>query len=254
METFLTAASFLLGAVCASFAGVISARLATGESIVHGRSRCDACGQPLKVLALVPVISYIANRGRAQCCGARISIYAPLSELLLGALFALAYRSLGVSVELGAFFLALIFLLALVLYDLAHQILPPRLLLLFVCAALAVAALGAESMHGFLIILGMALILALILAGIHFASRGRAMGLADSPLCFGLALLAGPVALSGFLYSFWIGALIGIAVLVTRPRGHRMGIEVPFAPFLAAGFLLAYFTQWDILGIIAALS
>jgi prepilin signal peptidase PulO-like enzyme (type II secretory pathway) len=32
--------------------------------------------------------------------------------------------------------------------------------------------------------------------------------------------------------------------LVGRPKGHRMGIEVPFVPFLAVGFLLAYFTQW----------
>ena len=71
------------------------------------------------------------------------------------------------------------------------------------------------------------------------------MGLADAPFAFALALLAGEAALTGFVFSFWIGAIIGIIILVNAPRGHRIGIEVPFAPYLAAGFFLAYFTGWD---------
>ena len=79
------------------------------------------------------------------------------------------------------------------------------------------------------------------------------MGLADTPLVFGLALLVGSAALSGFVFSFWIGAVIGILILLRRPAGTRMGVEVPFAPFLAAGFLLAYFTQWNPFTFIASL-
>jgi prepilin signal peptidase PulO-like enzyme (type II secretory pathway) len=71
------------------------------------------------------------------------------------------------------------------------------------------------------------------------------MGLADAPLAFGLAFLTGRAALPGFIFSFWIGAVVGIALLLRRPRGSRMGVEVPFAPYLAAGFILAYFTQWN---------
>jgi prepilin signal peptidase PulO-like enzyme (type II secretory pathway) len=79
------------------------------------------------------------------------------------------------------------------------------------------------------------------------------MGLADSPLSFGLSLLVGPVALTGFVFSFWIGAVVGIVLLLQRPVGSRMGVEVPFAPFLAAGFLLAYFTQWNLFTLIMGL-
>jgi prepilin signal peptidase PulO-like enzyme (type II secretory pathway) len=65
-------------------------------------------------------------------------------------------------------------------------------------------------------------------------------------MALGLSLLVGPsVVLPGVLFSFWIGALYGIVVLVSTPRGHRMGIEVPFVPFLALGFLLAFFTGWN---------
>lgn len=243
MHLFIEFALFLLGAVTASFAGVVAARLHTGQSWLGGRSRCDACGAPLSAFSLVPVLSYAAGRGRAQCCGARISPMAPLSELALGVLFALSYLSLGLSWALLFTLLSWTALLALVLYDFAHQILPPPLLAVL---------LGVSCIAGFLAFpdsfpdaLVIAALLAGLLALIHFLSRGRAMGLADAPLTFALSVLAGPHALPGFVFSFWIGAVIGIFILFGRPRGSRMGIEVPFAPFLAAGFILAYFTQWN---------
>ena len=142
-------------------------------------------------------------------------------------------------------FVSLATLLALVLYDLAHQILPPSLLTLFVVASAVTGFLLAPPGSAFSSELLVAFLIALSLALIHFFSRGRAMGLADAPLAFGLSLLAGPFAFPGFVFSFWIGAVIGILMLAKRPRGSRMGVEVPFAPFLAAGFLLAYFTQWN---------
>jgi len=141
---------------------------------------------------------------------------------------------------------ALSLLLALVLYDLAHQILPPPLLYAFVGMSTVVALLTAVTHQDFYDTLLTAVCIGASLAALHFFSRGRAMGLADAPLSFGLALLVGPVATSGFVFSFWIGAVVGIVLLAKRPSGSRMGVEVPFAPFLACGFILAYFTQWNL--------
>lgn len=243
---------FAFGTVVASFIGVLVARLNTGESFLTGRSRCDACGTPLAPLSLIPIVSYVALGTRAHCCGARLSPSAPLTELLLGGLFALSYLRIGFTVALPFMLLSLSVLLALVLYDLIHQILPPVLLGVFILASAGAGFFLADDMSAFGASLMVAGILALFLALINFFSRGRAMGLADAPFVFGLALLTGPAALPGFISSFWIGAIIGIVVLARRPRGSRMGVEVPFAPFLAAGFLLMYFTQWNPL-IIAAL-
>lgn len=201
----------------------------------------------------MPILSYFASGGRALCCGALLSPYAPLSELLLGGLFALAYLNLGLTPALPPFLLSLSALLALVLYDLAHQILPAPLLVVFSAASAATGFLLAPSFVACAFTLLIALLIASVLALIHIASRGRAMGLADAPLAFGLALLVGsPSALPGFIFSFWIGAVVGLLLLARRPRGSRMGVEVPFAPFLAAGFLLAYFTQWNPFIFIAA--
>jgi len=236
---------FLFGAIAASFVGVLVARLNTGQSFLTGRSRCDACGAPLSPLALMPIVSYIVSRGRASCCGAHVSLIAPLTEALLGALFVLAYLALGLSPALPFMLASLATLLALVLYDLAHQILPPSFLTVFVATSAITGFFSAPSLADFYSTLLIAFLIAASLAALHFFSGGRAMGLADAPLSFGLSLLVGPAAFPGFIFSFWIGAAIGIALLLRRPRGSRMGVEVPFAPFLAAGFILAYFTQWN---------
>lgn len=238
-------ALFAFGAIVASFIGVLVARLYTGQSFVAGRSRCDSCDAPLPPLVLVPIISYLASGGRARCCGARVSLYAPLTETLLGVLFALAYLKLGLTIALPCLLAALALLLALVLYDLAHQILPSPLLSAFVVAGAATGFFSALTIAEFQDTLFTALAIAAFFALIHFLSRGRAMGFSDAPLAFGLALLAGDAALPGFIFSFWVGGALGIIILLRRPRGSRMGVEVPFAPFLAAGFILAYFTQWN---------
>ncbi len=254
MSSLIGVALFLLGAILASFIGVLVERLNTGQGFLIGRSRCDACGAPLTPPALIPIFSYFLLRGRALCCGARLSPRAPLIEVLLGGLFLASYLQLGLVPALPFLLLSLSVLVALVLYDLAHQILPYPLLIVFVLTSASTGFLLAPSHSIFFSSLVTALLIGGSLALIHFGSRGRAMGLADAPLAFALSLLVGTFAFSGFVFSFWIGALVGIVLLLRRPAGSRMGVEVPFAPFLAAGFLLAYFTQWNLLALIAAAS
>ncbi|HET9641716.1 MAG TPA: prepilin peptidase, partial [Candidatus Paceibacterota bacterium] len=200
MESLIGVALFLLGATSASFMGLVAARLYTGEPIAKGRSKCDVCGKTLSVASLVPVLSHVFSRGRARCCGSRLSPVSPASELLLGLLFVLVYLHLGLSPALPGFLIALSALTGLVLYDFAHQILPPVLLSVFVGAS---AATGLVAYPDFAAVVApSAILVGGILLLIHLLSAGRAMGFSDAPLAFGLALLTGPVALSGFIYSF----------------------------------------------------
>lgn len=245
---------FFLGAIIASFIGVIVARLNTGQGFLVGRSRCDACNVELAAPSLLPIISFILSRGRSRCCAAKISFASPLSETLLGGLFVLAYLKLGFGIPLCLMLISLSVLLALVSYDLKHQILPPPLLRLFIVTSFLFAFSTSPSTAILLSTFIAASLMALFFASLHVLSRGRAMGFADAPLVFGLALLSGSQSFPGFMFSFWIGAVIGVALLYRRPAGSRMGVEVPFAPFLAAGFLLAYFTQWNPFIFIANLS
>ncbi len=169
----------------------------------------------------------------------------PAIEAITGFSFAIGYASLGLSLPL-VFFLAFTALLAfIVYYDLRHTVIPRTASALLALLALIFSWTSTASLSLF----GEALLTAGIIGGalflFHVLSKGRAMGLADGPLAFSLSLLAAPYAFTGLLFSFWIGGIWGIGVLVTRRGGPKMGIEVPFAPFLALGFILAYFIQWN---------
>jgi prepilin signal peptidase PulO-like enzyme (type II secretory pathway) len=232
----------ILGALLASFAGVVAGRLNTGQPWTHSRSRCDACAAPLGVADLVPVFSWLFRGGKCRACRARVLWLGPASELALAALFVVAYWTFGLTAALIPFLVALVILIALVLYDLAHTIVPPSLSALLAAAAAAFACLAAPSAAALLAAFLTAACIGAGFALIHFASRGRLMGLGDAPVAFSLSLLAAPRALTGLTLSFWIGGMVGIAILLSRPKGHRMGIEVPFVPFLAAGYILAALT------------
>ena len=243
MEFIAYLSLFALGAVVASFAGVIAERLHTGESWVKGRSRCNSCARTLRGRDLVPVLSWLIYQGRCARCRARVSWRYPLSELMLGAVFALGFYAHGLSLPLLTYLGAVSVLAFIVLYDMRHTIVPPQAssALLVLCAVHAALTLPS------LVDLGIALMIAgafaLMFLALHVFSRGK--GLGDVPVVLALSLFAAPYAFAGFLFSFWTGGLFGVAVLVTRPKGPKMGIEVPFVPFLALGFLLAYFIQWN---------
>jgi prepilin signal peptidase PulO-like enzyme (type II secretory pathway) len=191
------------------------------------------------------MLSWVFTLGRCRSCTARIPYRYALTEATLAVLFYASAVLLGPVPALPLLLGSLFILTVAVLYDLRHTIVPMPLSLLLILSSLAYRVVYAPDTH--------ALALVLLTAGaigsgfflMHVLSGGRWMGLGDAPIALALSLLAGPAAVSGLLFSFWIGAVIGIGILVASPRGHRMGIEVPFVPFLAAGYLLALFTQWN---------
>lgn len=236
---------FALGAILGSFVLVVVERLHTGASWVAGKSRCDSCGEDLASRDLVPVFSWLFNEGLCRQCGSLLSPRYLGAEVTLGLLFVGGYLLVGPSLQLVFLLIAFATLLAVVLYDLRHTIipLPFSLILLAACAG--------YMLSGFIdiVTVGLTLLVAGIIGIAFFAfwffSGGRLMGLGDAPVALALSLLVGTEALSGLIFSFWIGAVIGIGILLARPAGRRMGVEVPFAPFLALGFLLALFTGWN---------
>lgn len=64
-----------------SFVGTVVQRFPRGESVVWGRSRCEACGAVLRVRDLVPLLSWIVQRGCCRYCGASIGVFSPAIEI-----------------------------------------------------------------------------------------------------------------------------------------------------------------------------
>ncbi len=96
---FLGALAFLLGLAFGSFLNVCIVRLPADESIVHPRSKCPACGAPVRAFDNIPLLSWVMLRGRCRNCKGRISLQYPLVELLMGLWFLLLFLRYSVAHE-----------------------------------------------------------------------------------------------------------------------------------------------------------
>lgn len=262
--------AFILGTIIGSFLNVVLYRLHTGKSL-QGRSHCMSCGKTLSAHELVPIFSYLILRGRCKGCGAFIPPRYLYVELLTGLSFLLVWHLFAPSGVLLLFYAALFsFLILITVYDIRHTIIPDELTA-FV-GALAFIALCYElwETHDF------TLTLSRLLAGLSAAfffwglwriSHGRWIGLGDAKLALPLGILVGIGGVfSMVVLSFWVGAIISLALLglkrffqkgKTRLRflsGPRtIKSEVPFAPFLVSGFLLVHLFHADIFDIVYTL-
>lgn len=233
---------FILGLFLGSFLNLCAHRIPRGEPFVAGRSHCPACRHPLGPLTLIPVVSYLALRGRCRYCGVRISPRYPITELIAGALYLLAYQSLGYTWALLSGLALLSVLLMTSLMDIEFRVIPDRVLLFGAAAGLALNLLGAgrpvvDGLLG-LLLGGGSLFLVGWAAGL--IARREAMGGGDIKLMGMAGLFLGfrLTAVALFL-AVVLGGVWGAALLLSR-RG-RWGAEMPFGPFLALGAAGALF-------------
>lgn len=105
--------SFILGTIMGSFYLVLGTRLPKGEDIVKSRSRCDNCKMTLKWYNLVPILSYIFQRGKCTNCGKKISSEHFFAELITGLLFLLTsiYFPFGYNYLVGLIIISLMIII-----------------------------------------------------------------------------------------------------------------------------------------------
>lgn len=239
----LVVASAVLGLVLGSFANVVIARVPHGASVVRPRSACPSCATPLRVVDNVPVVSWLALRGRCRTCAWRIPLRYPLVELAGATLFALVAWRIGWSSALPAYLLFAWTLLVLSVIDLDHKRIPNRLTypLTPVLALLLVGAalLGGDPGQALRTLLGGVTAFAALLALALISPRG--MGLGDVKLAaflgLGLGFLGWDHLVLGLFAAFLLGGVVALALLAVGRRGRRD--EIPFGPWLAAGSLVA---------------
>lgn len=232
----------VLGLVFGSFIATLATRWPAGRSALKGRSECDSCGKTLEARELVPVLSYLVQRGRCRGCGARIAPSHLATELIGGAIgVAAGLVAPGVEGACGAVFGWL--LLALAAIDLAAFWLPNALTATLAAAGLAVGLLAdlppplADRLIGGVAGYG---VLWLVARG-YRALRGRhGLGGGDPKMLGGIGLWLGWQALPLVVLG---GCLVGLAaVLLLRLSGHRLSgtSRLPFGTLLAA----AAFVVW----------
>jgi leader peptidase (prepilin peptidase)/N-methyltransferase len=87
---------FIVGLCLGSFITMLSYRLPRHMSIVTPGSHCPSCGAALKIRDLVPLVSWLAMRGRCGHCGAKIGVRYVLIELTTGGVCAIACAIIGI--------------------------------------------------------------------------------------------------------------------------------------------------------------
>jgi prepilin signal peptidase PulO-like enzyme (type II secretory pathway) len=247
---------FLLGTIIGSFLNVVIYRFGTGKMISRGRSICMTCNRTLRWYELIPVFSFLIQSGRCRRCASKISHQYPSVEFGTGLLFALtAFHFLPLLyvsqttfiTTLVLYMLMFSFLIVIIVYDLRHKIIPDIFVYSYAVVAFILACIT-PSLWGFLA----GPILALPFALLWLVSGGRAMGLGDAKLILGIGWMLGiSQGLSALILAFWIGALVSIAILLTHKNKINMKSQIPFAPFLILGALLAFFFHLEILPLVS---
>ncbi len=238
----MTIIIFLYGLLIGSFLNVCIYRIPKGESITFPPSHCPACKKPLKWYNLIPVLSYVAQRGKCGYCKEKISLQYPIIELLNGILYLLLYIKYGFTLDF--FFYAIIcsILIVIGLIDLKEMVIPDILVVYIVVTTIiykiALYIIYEQSPQLLDSILGLALS-ALLLMVIILLSRGG-MGTGDVTLIASLGLILGikKIFLTIFL-SFILGAIISVFLLITKIKGRKD--PIPFGPFIILGFLIVIF-------------
>ena len=128
LTVYCCALAALLGACMASFLNCMAWRVVHGESVLRGRSHCDACGHVLGARDLVPIVSYFASGGRCRYCGAKLSSRHVWGEVIGAAVFVSLLLHYDISLRLLEAWLLASILLACSFADLEGYIIPDRFL------------------------------------------------------------------------------------------------------------------------------
>jgi len=276
---------FLLGLIVGSFLNVCILRLpaATAEepmsllascarqlrSITFPPSACPGCGATIKAYDNVPVLSYLALRGRCRACHAPISAMYPAVEALAGLLFLACYLKFGLTLAAAKWAVFSAMMLALVFTDIRERILPDLITFGGALLGLALSLLipvgdgaalwlarrafafpppwpalsFADALFGAAFGAG---VLWIVAEGYFRLRKREGMGLGDVKM---MALVGSFLGLKLTFLTLFLGSLagsiLGLLFIALFRKGENY--ELPFGVFLATGALLSVFFGPEIL-------
>lgn len=257
---------FVFGVIIGSFLNVYLYRFHTGKTLL-GSSHCLSCGKSLRVFELIPLLSYLCLRGRCHTCHSYIPSRYFLVELLTGLLFVGVVLTAVDIISMIHVLVIVSILVVVAVYDIYHMIIPDELVLAVLVVVLSnqlylhIIGLPTEE---FFWNIAASLAASLFLLILWRVSRGTWIGFGDVKLIIPLALSVGYTSVFSLLVlSFWVGAIIGLCILLAqkihkRGQPHLRFLEqeltmksaVPFAPFLIISYLAILFFEIDVVSLL----
>lgn len=229
---------FLYGTVIGSFLNVCIYRIPQKESIVKVRSHCMSCGYQLQWFDLLPVVSWVAYRGRCRKCGQKISIQYPLIEALNGCLYVIIFYINGWN-SAEELIVSIIYclmasaLLALSIIDWRTYEIPVGFNIFIGILGLFRLMMNYQEWKEYVIGL---FAVSLFLEVLFWISGGAAIGGGDIKLMAAAGLLLG---WKKIVLAFVIGCIVGSVIHLVRMKVSNAGKVLALGPYLSLGILLA---------------
>lgn len=240
---------FIFGSVMGSFLNVLAVRLSNNESILWPGSHCHNCNHRLRWYELIPVVSYLIQKGRSRCCHTIIPISYLIIEIVTGVLYMVSYHSFGFSYD---FIISLIFissLIVIIVSDIEYMIILDEIIaissILIILLELVFYGLDYTVYKILAGIFAFITMYVIKLIGDRLFKR-ESMGGGDIKLMFLFGIVLGyPLAICDIFLATFIAFPVAIFILFSR-RDNL----IPFGPFLAMGAILIHISKVNIDGII----
>lgn len=249
METLYYILFFIFGSIMGSFFHVVATRLSHEESIIGPSSHCHFCKQTLKWYELIPIISFLIQKGKCRKCHNKLPLSYIVIEIVTGALYAVAYHSFKLTPDLIIALSFISILIINIISDIEYMIILDEILLFGICLIIIL----------YLILFGFHVCCYHIVSGVisffimylikiigDFIFKRESMGGGDIKLMylFGLVLGIDLSVVTIFLATF-IAFPIAIIILI-RQKDNM----IPFGPFLSMAAILILISKFDLNDII----
>lgn len=228
----------LLGLCMGSFLNCLAWRTVHGESVLKGRSHCDACGHVLGARDLVPVVSFLASRGRCRYCGAKLSRRHLFAEIATAAVYVAMLLKYDISLQALQWLAFASALLCCAFADLEGYIIPDGAVLfgaavrvLYLLLTRAPASDWIQALLGGFVIGGGLLAVVLVYEKLK---KVEAMGGGDLKLLFVTGLYLG---LLGNLLCLFAACILGIVFGLIAAKGDS-NTPFPWGPAISMAAIL----------------
>lgn len=233
---------FIVGAVFGSFFDCLANRLSMNESIIKPRSHCDACGHILNWYELIPILSYLIQKGKCKKCGKILSIEYILTEVITGILFCLSYYFFGLSIDTLISLVVVSVIVVTFISDAKYMVILDEILVVGSILIMALYAIKGDyntllTMCISALVLSVIMLLIKVLGDKAFGKES--LGWGDVKLSMFAGLVLG-VKL-GVMYIF-LGSVLALPYAIYITIKKKEGL-LPFGPFLAAAILFIYWNM-----------
>ena len=239
MEKMYLIIFFILGNILGSFYHVIATRLSKGMSIIKPASHCEKCNHKLKWYELIPIISYIIQKGKCRQCKTKLSPSYLFMELCTGMLFAVCYHVYGFELNLITSLIFVSSLIIIIISDIEYMIILDEVLIFAIAGIILVNLIDIGIYDTALKILygaGAFITMLLIKKLGDLIFKQESLGGGDIKLMFLIGLMLGyAMSICNIFMATFIAFPIALFLLISKKDNI-----IPFGPFLSMSAIILY--------------